>query len=129
MNDDDDDEAPPEESGHITAEGVPDVLRAIVTDLQQHPERYRWFGAWWWPVKAMLRRAGHGPLLGARLGPYLDKEALATLPAGLRPEEVLTQGLREYAVRARFDRSPEWVDAPNGDRIRMHDPDFDAYPS
>lgn len=123
MSPDEDDEA------QITAipdEGVPEVLRAIVRDLQVNPTRYRWFGAWWWPIKAMLIRAGHRPLLGSILGPALDPAAIATLPADLSPGRVLAAGLREYQWQARFERTAEWVTAPNGDRIRIYDPDVET---
>lgn len=110
----------------IPDEGVPEVLRAIVRDLQVNPTRYRWFGVWWWPIKAMLIRAGHQPLLGALLGPALDPTAIATLPADLSPGRVLAAGLRDYQWHARFDRTPSWVDAPNGDRVAIYDPDVET---
>lgn len=110
----------------IPEAGVPEVLRNIVRDLQVHPLRYRWFGVWWWPIKAFLIRAGHRPLLGSALGDAQDPAAIATLPAGLTPGRVLAEGLASYQWHARFERSPEWVDAPDGDRIRIHDPDIEA---
>lgn len=121
------DQPPPPAPREIPAEGVPDALRAIVRDLQTQPLRYRWFGVWWWPIKAMLIRAGHGPLLGTVLGPATDPAAIATLPAeGLTPGVVLAEGLRHYQFCARFDRSPVWVDTPDGDRIHIYDPDVET---
>lgn len=120
-------DAPPPAPREIPAEGVPEVLRNIVRDLQTQPLRYRWFGVWWWPIKAMLIRAGHGPQLGAMLGPATDPAAIATLPrVGLSPGAVLAEGLAHYQFCARYDRAPQWVDAPDGDRVRIYDPDAET---
>lgn len=122
-----DDPPPRPLPAEIPPEGVPDALVAIVRDLQTNPLRYRWWGVWWWPIKAMLIRAGHGPLLGPMLGPAMDPAAIATLPReGLTPGRVIAQGIANYQLCARFDRTPEWADAPNGDRIRIYDPDVET---
>ena len=110
----------------IPDDGVQEVLHAIVRDLQVNPTRYRWFGVWWWPIKAMLIRAGHKPRLGSMLGAATDPAAMATIPLGQSPGDVLAAGLGEYQSRARYDRTPEYVDAPDGDRIRIHDPDIET---
>ncbi len=108
-------------------EGVEDALHAIVRDLQVTPRRYRWFGVWWWPVKAMLRRAGMAPLIGPELGTYMDAEAVAALPrALLTPGHVLAEAAREYQFAARLDPGREWADTPAGDRVRIHDPDMEG---
>ena len=109
----------------IPAEGVDDVLRNIVRDLQYRPGRYRCFGAWWWPIKAMLTRAGLAPQVRG-LGSYMDPEAFATLPpADLTPGRVLAEGLHHYQFAARLTPDAVWTDAPNGDRIQIYDPDIE----
>lgn len=110
----------------IPADGVRDVLHAIATDLQGQPMRYRWYGVWWWPIKAMLKRAGWGQNL-PMLRNYLDPEAIATIPADLSAGQVLAEGLAQYQIAARFAPQKEWVDTPAGDdMIRIYDADVEA---
>ncbi len=110
----------------IPEAAIPEVLRNIARDLQVRPTRYRWFGVWWWPIKAMLRRCGMGPLLGPMLGATVDRDAVATLPAGMGAGEMLAEGLAHYGRAARLAPLAEWADAPNGDRVRIHDPDIES---
>lgn len=110
----------------IPATAVPEVLANIVRDLQARPGRYRCFGAWWWPIKAMLRRAGLAPQVRG-LGATMDPEAIATLPRGdLSPGRVLAEGLRQYQFAVRLTPDSAWADAPDGDRIRIYDPDMET---
>lgn len=108
----------------IADDRVGKVLGNIARDLQFQATRYRWFGAYWWLVKPMLRRAGYLPNL-PWLGDFMDREALATLPPGLSAGEVLALGLGHYQFAARLAPTSEWADAPNGDRIRIYDPDVE----
>ena len=105
---------------------IPQVLRNIVRDLQFTPLRYRWFGMWWWPIKAMMIRASLRPLLGSVLGPSMDPAAIAKLPAGITPGLILAAGLAHYQFCARFDATPRWADTPDGDRIAIYDPDVET---
>ena len=110
----------------IPPEGVAEVLANVVRDLQDRPGRYRCWGVWWWPLKAMLLRAGLAPQVRG-LGRYMDPEAIATLPReDLSPGRVLAEGLRHYQWAVRLAPMAEWTDAPNGDRIRIHDPDIET---
>ena len=37
-------------------------LPVLARHLRKHPEQYRNFGPWWWPVKKAMVEAGHAPL-------------------------------------------------------------------
>jgi hypothetical protein len=107
-------------------EAVPEALANVVRDLQAKPGRYRCWGVWWWPLKAMLIRAGMAAQVRG-LGSYMDPEAIATLPRDdLSPGRVLAEGLRHYQWAARLGGAAEWADTPDGDRIRIHDPDMET---
>jgi len=109
----------------ITPEGIPQVLGNIARDLQGQVLRYRWFGAWWWPIKVLLLGAGYGPNL-PMLRHYMDPEAVATLPRPLEPGQVLAQGLAHYQFAARFARHQDWVETPDGDMIKIYDADIET---
>ncbi len=110
----------------IPPDRVPAVLANIARDLAVTPRRQRWFGPWWWPIKAMLIRAGHVPEVPWLAGRYYDGDAIATIPADAGPGQVLAEGLAHYWRAGRLGEDGEWCDAPNGDRVRCADPDCDA---
>ena len=101
---------------------VPAAMREVVVQLQDHPERYRWFGVWWWPVKAVLRRLGYGPDQLYYLGRYQDPETAALVPvAGL--QATLRAALEEFGQNARYPRSGGRVEAPDGSLVTIWDAD------
>lgn len=55
----------------------------------------------------------------------MDAGALAPRPSQLTPSMALADGLDQYQVAARIAASAEWVDPPNKQRIRIHDPDVE----
>lgn len=107
--------------------GIPtmDVQAAfcnVVQQLQEEPQRYKLFGVWWWPVKALLRRAGYGPDQLALLGSYVDPETAAMVPrAGL--EETLRAAFQEYGQNARFPHPDGKVENPDGELVTIYDED------
>ena len=101
----------------------PDVaLRNILTVLQQDPFRYRWFGVWWWPVKALLKGAGYTRGNLYLLGDYVDRETAALVPpAGL--QDTLRAALAEYGQNARYGRGGGRVESPDGEIVMILDSD------
>jgi hypothetical protein len=59
----------------------PVALRNTLHLLQQQPQRYKLFGVWWWPVKALLKRQGYTITDLYILGDYVDPITAAMVPA------------------------------------------------
>ncbi|WP_431860171.1 hypothetical protein [Azospirillum sp.] len=98
------------------------ALRNVLQQLQADPQRYRWFGVWWWPVKALLKRAGYGPDQLYMLGSYQDPETAALVPSeGL--EATLRAAFEEYGSNARFGRPGGRVEGPDGELVTIYDED------
>ena len=98
------------------------ALRNVVQQLQEEPQRYRLFGVWWWPVKALLRRAGYGQDQLYMLGSYQDAETAALVPrAGL--EDTLRAAFEEYRQNAAYPHPDGRAEAPDGELITIWDQD------
>lgn len=101
---------------------VAQALRNTVAQLQQDPGRYKWFGVWWWPVKAMLKRAGYGPDQLYMLGGYEDAEVAAMVPpAGV--EATLRAAFEEYGQNARYPHPDGRAENPDGELVTIWDQD------
>ena len=101
---------------------VPVALRNVLSQLQIEPNRYRLFGIWWWPIKAMLKRSGYGPDQSFLLGSYQDPITAAMVPsAGL--QDTLRAAFEEYGQNARFPHSDGTVEAPDGELVLVIDED------
>lgn len=98
------------------------ALRNVLQHLQAEPQRYRLFGVWWWPVKALLKGVGYGPEQLYLLGDYVDPETAALVPPdGL--QGTLRAALAEYAQNAAFPRPGGMVEDPDGEVVRIFDED------
>jgi hypothetical protein len=101
---------------------MPTALRNILQQLQQDPRRYKLFGIYWWPTKALLKRHGYGPAELYMLGPYLDQTTAALVPKmGL--EETLRTALEEYGRNATFPHPGGMVEDPDGEMVILYDED------
>ena len=111
-----------EGSGEIPLIQVADMLRNTVAMLQANPERYSAFGVYWWPVKALLKRAGYGPENLMMLGDYEDPETAAMAPAtGL--QETLAAAIETYGYNVAYPHTEGKVEAPDGSLITIYDVD------
>lgn len=101
------------------------ALRNVLSQLQVEPRRYKLFGVYWWPVKALLKRSGYGPDQLGLLGAYQDPETAAMVPpAGL--VETLRAAFLEYQANARYPRPDGRVENPDGELVSIIDPDAGA---
>lgn len=100
------------------------AFRGIVQQLQVEPQRYKLFGLWWWPVKALLKRAGYGKDQLYMLGNYQDPITAHQVPA-----ENLTDTLRsafeEFAFNAAYPHPGGVVETPDGELVAIYDEDAD----
>lgn len=101
---------------------VPTALRNVLQQLQEEPQRYRLFGVWWWPVKALLKRAGYGPDQLYMLGSYQDATTAALVPKA-NLEETLVAAFEEFAQNARYPRADGQVEDPDGEVVTIYDED------
>ena len=101
---------------------APAALRNVLQQLQTDPLRYKLFGIWWWPVKALLRRAGYGPDQCYLLGSYQDSDTAALVPH-LSLQETLACAFAEYRQNATFPHSDGTVETPDGELVTIVDED------
>jgi hypothetical protein len=98
------------------------ALRNILQALQADPTRYKRFGIWWWPVKALLKRAGYGPENLYLLGSYVDPGTAALVPR-LGLEDTMREALAEFGANSRYPREAGQVEGPDGEIVVIHDED------
>lgn len=98
------------------------ALRNILQMLQEHPERYKTFGIWWWPVKALLRGAGYGPEQLYMLGRYQDPTTAALVPS-LGIQDTLRRALAEHGQNMTFPHADGRVEDEDGDLVTIYDAD------
>ena len=101
---------------------VNEVLHNIILDLQTHPSRYRAWGVYWWPVKAMLIAAGFGPEQLHYLGDYEDPETAALVPDG-DLQTTLHRALTEYSYNVAYPHTGDQVESPTGEMVSLWDAD------
>lgn len=98
------------------------VAANVRTILAAHPERYRYFGVYWYFIKALLKMYYSRDQLYL-LGDYEDPDAKARIPAGAGGDEVLRLALEEYETNARAGEPPRVVFDHEGDRYEIFDED------
>jgi hypothetical protein len=101
---------------------TPRLFRTILQDLQARPEHYKRFGIWWWPIKALLKRAGYGPDQLYMLGTYQDPVTAAMVPR-LDLEGTLRAAMDEYRQNAIFPHSDGRVENADGELVDVTDCD------
>jgi hypothetical protein len=100
---------------------IPKALQNILQQLQEEPQRYRLFGVWWWPVKALLRRQYTVDNL-YMLGTYQDATTAAMVPSA-NLQDTMRAALDEYAFNASFPHPAGMVESPDGEMVRLFDAD------
>lgn len=101
----------------------PDIdraLRNVLMTLQSTPQRYRCFGVYWWPIKAILRKQ-FGPEQLYLLGKYEDPETAALVP-NLGLSDMLRAAFEEYGQNVRYGQDGRTT-APNGEPVVIFDED------
>lgn len=101
--------------------GIERTLRNILQMLQTEPARYRHFGVYWWPVKALLKHYYTTENLYL-LGGYEDPDGVARLP-DLGLEEMLGAAIEEYRANAMFNPGSARVVDPEGEAYTVYDED------
>lgn len=101
---------------------MPVALGNILEQLQAHPERYKWFGVWWWPVKLLMKRQGYTTAQLYMLGSYQDAiTADMVPPADL--QGTMRAALEEFRFNAAFGRGGGRVENPDGEVVTLFDQD------
>lgn len=91
--------------------------------LQQDPRLYRCFGAYWWLIKALLRRYYTRDNLHL-LGDYTDPQAGERMPAHETLEGALAAAVEEYRRNATYGLGSAQVpDLVGGGAFTLIDPD------
>jgi hypothetical protein len=91
--------------------------------LQQDPRRYRFFGAYWWLIKALLKQFYTRDNLHL-LGDYMPADAGARMPPHTDLQEALAAAIEEYRRNASFGLgSAEVPDPAGGGTFLLVDPD------
>lgn len=101
-----------------------EALRNLVQVLQTDPRSYRAFGAYWWAVKAILKRHGYTRDQFYGLGDFTDPDALRHIEPG--PDElVLARALDFYQYFSRFYlNDPHLYYPDDGEPYELNDPDL-----
>lgn len=91
--------------------------------LQDDPRRYRFFGAYWYLVKAVLKKFYTRDNLHL-LGDHVDPAAAERMPEHAGLQEALAGAVTEYRKNAGFNLgSNEVEDLVGGGTFRLVDPD------
>lgn len=91
--------------------------------LQQDPRRYRCFGAYWYLVKAVLKKYYTRDNLHM-LGDHVDQAVVARMPEHSDLQEALAAAVEEYRINASFNLgSNEVADPVGGGTFTLLDPD------
>jgi hypothetical protein len=96
------------------------ALRNVLMTLQADPQRYRCFGVYWWPMKALLRQQ-FGQQQLYMLGKYEDPEVAALVP-DLSLTQMLAAAFEEYGQNLRYGPDGRTT-APNGEPVTIFDAD------
>lgn len=94
---------------------------SVLMLLQDDPSRYRLFGVWWWPVKAILRHLYAQDNL-YMLGAYEDPDGAARVPK-LPLQETLAEAVEEYRRNAFEGGNARSVTDPQGGDYVIFDAD------
>lgn len=93
----------------------------LAAQLKQYPERYLWFGPYWWSIKRALARAGFN------FGPSDDPGTRGLMEkANGGAEAAERQAMRAYARNTGALRNHSFT-LPNGESYFLHDEDVTAH--
>lgn len=98
-------------------------VRALLTE---DVRRYRNFGAYWYFIKALLRRFYDAHNLYFLAGTYEDPTVNDRLPKGLDAHEMMECAAAEYAENATLNLGRNEVVDDDGEFFIMLDPDVEG---
>ena len=101
---------------------VQKLFQTIIQELQAQPRRYKRFGIYWWPIKAMLKRAGYGKPQLYMLGGFTDPETARMVPQ-LNLEDTLRNAMEEYAFNTVHPHPDGRVENEDGEMVVIADDD------
>lgn len=90
--------------------------------LQEDPRRYRYFGAYWYLVKAVLKRFYTADNLHL-LGDYMDQSVIDRMPLHTGLAEALAAAIEEYRQNASFNLNSKVVTDERGEAFTLIDTD------
>jgi hypothetical protein len=94
------------------------------TLILEQPRNYTAFGAYWFLVKALLRRV-YEPAEIPLLGVYEDPSVIDRMPKGLGLADLLQLAGEEYAVNRSLGTPPDKLEDPrDGEFFTLSDPDM-----
>lgn len=105
----------------MDARAIEQAMRNVLGTLQADPARYRNFGIYWWPVKALLKRYYSRDNLYL-LGDYEDPDGAGRVPR-VSLQEMLQRAFQEYAQNARYNLGRNTVSDAEGEPYRIYDED------
>ena len=94
--------------------------------LSEDVRRYRLFGAYWYFVKALLRKYYDFHNLYFLRGTYEDPSVIERMPTGLDVFELLERAAEEYAENAAFNLGRNEVVDDEGEHFVLLDPDVEG---
>lgn len=98
------------------------ALRNVVAQLQADASRYKAFGVWWWPIKALLKGAGYGRDQLYMLGDYVDREQAALVPEG-GLAATMAAAFEAFGENIRYPHPGGEVETPDGELVVVLDAD------
>ena len=102
----------------------PDTFAASTRALLNEDwRRYRCFGAYWWFVKALLKRYYDRHAM-PMLGDYEDPEAADLVPPGMSGGEMLAAAVETYRANAVLNLNSQKVEDAQGQTYILVDPDM-----
>lgn len=90
--------------------------------LQEDPRRYRHFGAYWYLVKAVLKRFYTRDNLHL-LGDYIDQSVIDRMPLHASLADALIAAAEEYRQNASFNLNSNVVTDADGEAFTLIDTD------
>lgn len=90
--------------------------------LQEDPRRYRYFGAYWYLVKAVLKRFYTRDNLHL-LGDYMDQSVIDRMPLHAGLADALAGAAEEYRQNASFNLGSNLVTDAEGEAFTLVDTD------
>ncbi len=90
--------------------------------LQEDPRRYRHFGAYWYLVKAVLKRFYTRDNLHL-LGDYMDQSVIDRMPLHSGLADALACAIEEYRQNASFNLDSNVVTDAEGEAFTLIDTD------
>lgn len=107
-----------------TAMAEPAAFAASVrTLLSEDPRRFRWFGAYWFFVKALLKRFYDRHQM-PMLGDYDDPTVSERLPPARDAHELIAGAIDTARHNAMFNLGRNRVEDPQGEFFTLSDPDI-----